>query len=69
MNVDQSEDRKLDELLRRSYAELRQTKADQRPQMMIGGYGKGFVYQCRASLVPARRIAFCRLNRPLSTGG
>jgi outer membrane lipoprotein-sorting protein len=36
MNVDQSEDRKLDELLRQSYAELRQTKADQRQSVLDG---------------------------------
>ena len=36
MNVDQSEDRKLDELLRQSYAELRQTKSDQRQAVLDG---------------------------------
>jgi outer membrane lipoprotein-sorting protein len=36
MNVDQREDRQLDELLRQSYAELRQTKADQRQAVLDG---------------------------------
>jgi outer membrane lipoprotein-sorting protein len=36
MNVDQNEDRKLDELLRLSYAELRQTNAEQRQAVLDG---------------------------------
>jgi outer membrane lipoprotein-sorting protein len=36
MNVDQNEDRKLDELLRLSYAELSQTNADQRRAVLMG---------------------------------
>ncbi|HEV8066182.1 MAG TPA: DUF2092 domain-containing protein [Planctomycetaceae bacterium] len=36
MNVDQNEDRKLDELLRQSYAALRQTNAEQRQAVLKG---------------------------------